>query len=69
VDSILAYMAHFDYENLYFCQEKETGLRAIIALHDTTLGPATGGCRMWTYATVMAWRWNVPSRYGAFNYI
>src|SRR5919201_291485 len=51
MDSILAYMAQFDYENLYFCQEKETGLRAIIALHDTTLGPATGGCRMWTYAS------------------
>ena len=40
MDSILAYMEEFDYENLYFCQEKETGLRAIIALHDTTLGPA-----------------------------
>lgn len=48
--SILSYMSRFDYENLYFCQEKETGLHAIIALHDTTLGPATGGCRMWTYA-------------------
>lgn len=54
MDSILAYMAEFDYENLYFCQEKETGLRAIIALHDTTLGPAAGGCRMWTYANEMA---------------
>jgi leucine dehydrogenase len=43
-------MARYDFENLYFCQEKETGLRAIIALHDTTLGPATGGCRMWTYS-------------------
>jgi NAD(P)-dependent dehydrogenase (short-subunit alcohol dehydrogenase family) len=50
MESILSYMARYDYENLYFCQEKETGLRAIIALHDTTLGPATGGCRMWTYA-------------------
>lgn len=53
MDSILSYMAQYDYENLYFCQEKETGLRAIIALHDTTLGPATGGTRMWTYATEM----------------
>src|SRR5579862_4358177 len=50
MESILSYMAQFDYENLYFCQERETGLKAIIALHDTTLGPATGGCRMWTYA-------------------
>lgn len=46
-------MAQYDYENLYCCQERETGLRAIIALHDTTLGPATGGCRMWTYPTEM----------------
>jgi leucine dehydrogenase len=50
MESILSYMARYDFENLYFCQEKETGLQAIIALHDTTLGPATGGCRMWTYA-------------------
>ncbi|HWE62193.1 MAG TPA: Glu/Leu/Phe/Val dehydrogenase dimerization domain-containing protein, partial [Chloroflexota bacterium] len=50
MDGILSYMARYDYENLYFCQERETGLRAVIALHDTTLGPATGGCRMWTYA-------------------
>jgi leucine dehydrogenase len=54
MDSILSYMAHFDYENLFFCQEAETSLQAIIALHDTTLGPATGGCRMWTYPNEMA---------------
>ena len=30
---------------------KDSGLKAIIALHDTTLGPAVGGCRMWPYAT------------------
>jgi leucine dehydrogenase len=54
MESILSYMADFDYENLYICQEAETGLRAIIALHDTTLGPATGGCRMWTYQSEMA---------------
>jgi leucine dehydrogenase len=54
MDSILSYMAVFDYENLYICQEADTGLRAIIAIHDTTLGPATGGCRMWTYPNEMA---------------
>lgn len=53
MDGILSYMAEYDYEGLYFCQEKETGLRAIIAVHDTTLGPAGGGCRMWTYAGEM----------------
>lgn len=46
---IFDYMEKYDYENLYFCQDKSVGLKAVIALHDTTLGPATGGCRMWTY--------------------
>ena len=36
-------MAAYDYENLFFCQEKTLGLRAIIAIHNTTLGPAAGG--------------------------
>lgn len=40
-----------DYENLVFCQEKNLGLRAIIAIHDTTLGPAAGGTRMLPYAS------------------
>ena len=31
------------------CHEPEAGLRAIIAVHDTTLGPALGGIRMWRY--------------------
>ena len=31
------------------CHEPEAGLRAIIAVHDTTLGPALGGIRMWQY--------------------
>ncbi|WP_010093173.1 branched-chain amino acid dehydrogenase [Ornithinibacillus scapharcae] len=38
-----------DYEQLVFCQDKNSGLKAIIAIHDTTLGPALGGTRMWTY--------------------
>lgn len=42
-------MAEHDYENLVFCQEKTLGLKAIIAIHDTTLGPAAGGIRMWPY--------------------
>jgi leucine dehydrogenase len=44
-------MASYDYENLFFCQEKTVGLRAVIAIHDTTLGPAAGGIRMWSYAS------------------
>lgn len=39
------------HEEVLFCQDAVTGLRAIIAVHDTTLGPALGGTRMWAYAT------------------
>ncbi|MET3696273.1 leucine dehydrogenase [Bacillus oleivorans] len=42
-------MEMYDYEQLVFCQDKASGLKAIIAIHDTTLGPALGGTRMWTY--------------------
>jgi len=47
--SIFEYMEHYDYENLMLCQDKKLNFKAIIAIHDTTLGPATGGCRMWQY--------------------
>ena len=46
--------SHCDYhghEQVVFCTDKSSGLRAIIAIHDTTLGPALGGCRMWAYPT------------------
>lgn len=38
-----------DYEQVIFCNDKNSGLRAIIVIHDTSLGPALGGCRMWPY--------------------
>ena len=38
------------HEQIVYCHDRVTGLRAIIAIHDTTLGPALGGCRMWKYA-------------------
>jgi leucine dehydrogenase len=44
-------MAEYRYEQLVFCHDKSTGLRAVIAIHDTTLGPSLGGCRMWPYAS------------------
>ena len=44
-------LAEFRYEQLVFCHDKATGLRAIVAIHDTTLGPALGGCRMYPYAS------------------
>jgi len=39
------------HEQVVYCENSETGLRAIIAIHDTTLGPALGGLRMWPYAS------------------
>jgi leucine dehydrogenase len=47
MDAIFDYMEKYDYENLFFCQDRELNFKAVIAIHDTTLGPATGGCRMW----------------------
>ena len=44
-------MERLDYEQLVFCQDKASGLKAIICIHDTTLGPALGGTRMWNYQT------------------
>ncbi|MDQ0175119.1 Leu/Phe/Val dehydrogenase [Bacillus chungangensis] len=46
---IFDYMGKYDYEQLLFCYDEASGLKAIIAIHDTTLGPALGGTRMWTY--------------------
>ena len=40
-----------DHEQVVFCQDKATGLKAIIAVHNTVLGPGLGGTRMWSYAT------------------
>lgn len=40
-----------EHEQVVFCHNKEAGLRGIIAIHNTTLGPALGGLRMWPYAT------------------
>lgn len=40
-----------DHEQVVFFSDKASGLKAIIAVHDTTLGPAVGGCRLWDYAS------------------
>ncbi|TMD52543.1 MAG: Glu/Leu/Phe/Val dehydrogenase [Chloroflexi bacterium] len=49
--TIFEVLQTYDYEQLVFCQEKELGLQAIIAIHDTTLGPAAGGVRVLPYAS------------------
>lgn len=40
------------HEQVMFCNDPVTGLQAIIAIHDTTLGPALGGTRMYPYKSV-----------------
>ena len=50
-EAITDRMSTFDHEQVVFCQDKATGLKSIIAIHDTTLGPAVGGTRMWAYAS------------------
>jgi leucine dehydrogenase len=49
--SVTGRMSTFNHEQLVFCQDNETGLRSVIAIHNTTLGPAVGGTRMWAYGT------------------
>ncbi|WP_216829462.1 branched-chain amino acid dehydrogenase [Alkalihalobacterium elongatum] len=46
---LFKYMELYNYEQVVVCQDKDSGLKAIIAIHDTTLGPALGGTRMWMY--------------------
>lgn len=47
--NVFALMEKYDHEQLVFCYDKASGLKAVIGIHDTTLGPALGGCRMWPY--------------------
>lgn len=44
-------MREFGHEQVLFCNDSQTGLQAIIAIHNTVLGPGMGGTRMWNYAS------------------
>lgn len=46
---VMKMMSRNDHEQVVFCREPELGLKAIIAIHDTTLGPSLGGCRFYPY--------------------
>jgi leucine dehydrogenase len=48
---VLSMMQAMGHEQLVFCQDERTGLKAIIAVHNTVLGPSLGGTRMWSYAS------------------
>lgn len=49
----MALFNHVEFDNheqVVYCHDEASGLKAIIAIHNTNLGPAVGGCRMWDYA-------------------
>jgi len=48
-DEIFAQLAEYEHEQVSFSYEPSSGYRGIIAIHDTTLGPALGGTRFWSY--------------------
>lgn len=49
IDPVFGQLSFDDHEQVVFCNDKETGLKAIIGIHNTVLGPALGGTRMWNY--------------------
>jgi leucine dehydrogenase len=50
-DGVLSHMHREGFEKLVFCTDARVGLRAIICVHSTVLGPANGGVRMYPYAS------------------
>jgi leucine dehydrogenase len=50
-EGLFAQINTTNHEQVVFCNDNATGLRAIIAIHNTVLGPGLGGTRMWNYAT------------------
>ncbi|WP_179354023.1 Glu/Leu/Phe/Val family dehydrogenase [Winogradskyella vidalii] len=49
MDPVFGQYSFDDHEQIVFCNDKDTGLKAIIGIHNTVLGPALGGTRMWNY--------------------
>ena len=49
--SIFNYLNEHEHEQLIYCHDKELGLKAIVGIHNTALGPAIGGTRMWNYTS------------------
>lgn len=50
IDPVFGQLSFDNHEQIVFCNDKDTGLKAIIGIHNTVLGPALGGTRMWNYA-------------------
>ncbi len=51
-ESVINYMHKKKHEKVVFCSDPTTNLKAIIAIHNTNLGPALGGTRMWNYKNI-----------------
>lgn len=49
MQTIFEHMQQMEHEQIVFCHDPHSGLNAIIAIHNTTLGPALGGTRVWNY--------------------
>ncbi len=49
MDPVFGQLSFDNHEQIVFCHDKDTGLKAIIGIHNTVLGPALGGTRMWKY--------------------
>jgi leucine dehydrogenase len=50
---VIGQMGLYNHEQILFCNDNATGLKAIIAIHNTVLGPSLGGTRMWHYNNEM----------------
>ena len=48
-DPVFGQLSFDNHEQIVFCNDEDTGLKAIIGVHNTALGPALGGTRMWQY--------------------
>src|SRR5579859_4820476 len=52
-------MEPMEHEQVMFFYDKDTGLKGIIAVHNTVLGPSLGGCRIWNYENESEALWDV----------
>ncbi|MBC7524692.1 MAG: Glu/Leu/Phe/Val dehydrogenase, partial [Flavobacterium sp.] len=50
MDPVFGQLSFDDHEQIVFCNDKDTGLKAIIGIHNSVMGPALGGTRMFNYA-------------------
>ena len=50
MNPVFGQLSFNNHEQIVFCNDKDTGLKAIIGIHNSVLGPALGGTRMWNYA-------------------